>query len=458
MNSDPAWKHLIPEEIWDDLSEIRNKLQEAGEEVYLVGGSLRDLLLGKVPHEYDLATSAHPEVVQKLFPRVVETGIQHGTVTLIFYAGKNGSKEARDSSGAQKQSQKFRAYEITTFRKDADYTDGRRPDSVEFGVSLSEDLKRRDFTVNAFAWDMHSESIIDEHDGLLDLEARRIRSIGRAVDRFTEDGLRPVRAIRFTSTLGFSIEPETLEAISKTRDITAKVAVERFSEELKKILLSERPNHGIRLLCSQKIFHLFSKLPISEEQESDAMRWFLPADLDLAMKLSLRFTYLMYHLMAGWNHPKYVFQLTQEWKLSREMQREITFFYDFFGHNSNPLSMELDEIRAKLLSRLKQEFGDRFDDAWKTFCQYLEARFHSSVPQNQAQPLSEWQAKVKSEILRNPPLTLKDLKINGKDIQRERPDLKGAQIGKTLQSALERCLRDPQFNDRTTLIDYILSI
>ena len=204
---------LIPPKNLEDLQFISRTLNEAGYKCYLVGGSVRDLAIGKVPYEYDLTTSAKPEDVKKIFRKVVDTGIKHGTVTVIV----NGE-----------------GYEVTTFRLDIGYSDGRRPDAIIYGETLSDDLKRRDFTMNALALDLLTEEFVDEHNGLEDIQNKIIRTIGIPEERFTEDGLRPIRALRFISTLGFSIEEATYRAIYKTRSITAKISVERFHDELNK--------------------------------------------------------------------------------------------------------------------------------------------------------------------------------------------------------------------------------
>nr|MBP9888167.1 hypothetical protein [Leptospiraceae bacterium] len=227
----------IPENDKKDLEFISSKIKESGHESYLIGGSVRDLILGKKPHEYDLTTSSHPEHVKKLFKRVIETGIQHGTVTVMLADN---------------------AYEITTFRKDIDYTDGRRPDKIEFGASLSEDMKRRDFTMNAIALNILSGKMIDENNGIADIQNKLIRTIGNPLERFGEDGLRPIRAIRFQSTLNFQIESETYKAIFLTRHITEKISRERFHDELNKILNSQNAFIGLYELYKNQIFELFT--------------------------------------------------------------------------------------------------------------------------------------------------------------------------------------------------------
>ena len=173
--------------------EIVEKLCEHGYEAYLVGGCVRDMLLGREPGDWDITTSAKPEEVKAVFRRTVDTGIKHGTVTVMM--GKEG-------------------YEVTTFRIDGDYTDGRHPDSVTFTPDLIEDLKRRDFTINAMAYN-RDRGLVDAFGGRKDLEDGVIRCVGAAEERFTEDALRILRAIRFSAQLGFEIEEHTENAIKK---------------------------------------------------------------------------------------------------------------------------------------------------------------------------------------------------------------------------------------------------
>ena len=192
-----------------------------------MGGGIRDVLLGRKVVDWDVATSARPDDMLALFSRVIPTGIAHGTVTVL-----TGRSQV----------------EVTTFRGDIGYTDGRHPDRVVFLGSLKEDLKRRDFTVNAMAYDTRNDRIIDPHQGRRDLKRGVIRAVGDPLRRFAEDGLRPLRAVRFASVLGFEIEKKTFGAIGKRLEVFRKVAPERVRVELLKILGSRRAHRGIELL------------------------------------------------------------------------------------------------------------------------------------------------------------------------------------------------------------------
>ncbi len=210
-----------------ELKEFARVFKEAGRKCYIVGGAVRDGLLGRPVSDYDAATDAPPEEVRRLFRKVIPTGIEHGTVTVLW---------------------KGRSIETTTFRRDVGYSDGRRPDRVEFGASLEEDLERRDFTINAMALDPLGGELADPHDGRRDLERGLVRAVGDPAARFEEDGLRPLRAVRFASQLGFEIEEKTLAAIPGALPRFRLVSAERVRVELEKILLSPAPSRGFLLM------------------------------------------------------------------------------------------------------------------------------------------------------------------------------------------------------------------
>lgn len=202
-------------------------LWSAGFSTYPVGGCVRDLLLGRTPSDWDLTTAAPPERVEALFDKTVPTGLAHGTVTVLL-------------DGL--------SLEVTTFRGDGTYTDGRHPDAVTFGVSLQEDLARRDFTVNAMALDLRAEAVIDPFGGQADLAAKVIRAVGDPRRRFTEDALRMFRAVRFAAQLGFDLDPDTAAAIPPLAHRAGLVSRERIKAEVEKTLLSPAPERAELLL------------------------------------------------------------------------------------------------------------------------------------------------------------------------------------------------------------------
>lgn len=216
-------KITIPEKV----AYIINRLMEHGYEAYAVGGCVRDTVLGRIPEDWDITTSARPEEVKQLFQRTIDTGIMHGTVTIML-----------DKEG----------FEVTTYRIDGEYEDNRHPKSVEFTSNLKEDLRRRDFTINAMAYN-DKEGLVDCFGGLEDIRRKRIACVGNANDRFDEDALRILRAVRFAGQLGFSIEDNTRLAMKKKAENLKSISAERIRVELDKLL---RSNHADLLLEAYK--------------------------------------------------------------------------------------------------------------------------------------------------------------------------------------------------------------
>lgn len=209
----------------DKVRLIINKLTDEGYEAYAVGGCVRDCLLGKKPNDWDITTSATPQQVKSIFRRTIDTGIQHGTVTIML--GNEG-------------------YEVTTYRIDGIYEDGRHPKQVTFTASLEEDLKRRDFTINAMAYN-DDAGIVDLFDGLSDIDNKIIRAVGDPVDRINEDALRILRAVRFSAQLDYDIDEKLLEAIKELAPNLEKISAERIRTELQKLIVSKHPEKLVTL-------------------------------------------------------------------------------------------------------------------------------------------------------------------------------------------------------------------
>ncbi|GHH98207.1 CCA tRNA nucleotidyltransferase [Neobacillus kokaensis] len=210
---------------------VLTQLEDAGYEAYFVGGSVRDYLLNKQISDVDIATSATPEEVKAIFPKTVDIGIEHGTV-LVLYGQKS--------------------YEITTFRTEGDYQDFRRPKEVAFIRNLKEDLKRRDFTMNAIAMDKTGQ-VIDPYNGQEAIKNRLIQSVGNAEERFSEDALRMMRAVRFVSQLSFHINEDTMTALKKLTPLLRKIAIERKRAEFEKLLLGENWQEALRIILEANI-------------------------------------------------------------------------------------------------------------------------------------------------------------------------------------------------------------
>ena len=228
-------KHIDPV-----LKEIASIFNAKDREIYLVGGAVRDILRNEKNHDWDLTTNALPDEVTKIMKnagaKVIPTGIRHGTVTIIY---------------------KKNTAEITTFRTESDYTDGRRPDNISFTANIDDDLSRRDFTMNAIALRLPDGKLTDPFGGAKDIKAKIIRCVWNAADRFSEDGLRPLRAVRFAAQLGFKIEKNTLAAVRGALSVCAKVSMERVRDEIDKILASPVPSAGFRLMEDTGLLELF---------------------------------------------------------------------------------------------------------------------------------------------------------------------------------------------------------
>lgn len=223
LTIDGEFKRAVP---------ILDKIIEAGFEAYFVGGSVRDRLLNLEVHDVDIATSAHPYEIKQIFNRTVDVGIEHGTVLVLY----------NDDS-----------YEITTFRTESTYKDFRRPDSVTFVRSLREDLKRRDFTMNAIAVDINGY-VFDPYEGIKDLKAGIIRAVGNPHERFQEDALRMMRAVRFAAQLDFEIEKETQNSIKDNAALLQNIAVERIQIEFEKLLISQWRSKGLQAMIQSQLY------------------------------------------------------------------------------------------------------------------------------------------------------------------------------------------------------------
>lgn len=217
------------------VSYIIQELEKCGHEAYMVGGCVRDSVLGRKPHDYDICTSATPDEILKAFPdeEIIPTGLQHGTVTILI------NKEP---------------FEVTTYRIDGDYSDNRRPDNVTFTKNLVEDLQRRDFTINAMAYNPKT-GLIDPFNGMEDIKYKKIRCVGSAEDRFNEDALRILRAIRFEAQLGFAGFPETMFEIDRQYERLKNISVERINSEFCKIVASNQ--FCVELVLYPNVFSLF---------------------------------------------------------------------------------------------------------------------------------------------------------------------------------------------------------
>lgn len=429
----------------DKVHHIINTLEEAGYEAYAVGGCVRDSILGRKPDDWDITTSAKPEEIKRLFPRTVDTGIKHGTVTVLL--GGEG-------------------FEVTTYRVDGVYEDGRHPSEVTFTASLKEDLKRRDFTINAMAYNART-GLVDLYGGLADIENRVIRCVGIAGERFDEDALRMLRAVRFSAQLSFRIEEATGEAVKALAPNLQKISAERIQVELVKLVTSPNPDY------------------LRTAYELGITAQILP-EFDLCMETPQRHKHHCYdvgehilHSMIGVG-PDKVLRLGM---LFHDIGKPQTLTIDPDGTTHNKRHpFEGEKITRKVMRRLKID-NDTTDKVTKLvlyhdydiapteagvrrainrmgediFAMIFTVRRADIAAQSdymREEKLAKvaYIEKLYSEILaRKDAVTLKDLAISGNDLIAEGMP-PGRQIGETLSALLERVLDDPSLNTREILL------
>ena len=292
---------------------VLKQLEQAGYEAYFVGGAVRDLILKRPIHDIDIATSAYPEEVKQIFPKTIDTGIKHGTVTVL-------------NDGA--------SYEITTFRTESGYQDFRRPDHVTFVQNLAEDLKRRDFTINALAMNRTGE-VIDLFNGLGDLQKHLIKAVGDPMKRFHEDALRMMRAVRFMSQLNFELESQTKEAVSDLHQLLSKISVERIRDEFVKM------GTGIN---SRDAFKIFLQTELSESVpdfagKSDLLAIYPKLKFNPSMETSLWSIIIILLKISD----DQIARFMRDWKNSNAMTekvRKIVALFDLISEKS-PSDLEL---------------------------------------------------------------------------------------------------------------------
>ena len=433
-------------EIPEKAKYIIDTLEDAGFEAYVVGGCVRDSILGRVPQDWDITTSALPLQVKELFRRTIDTGLQHGTVTIM--QGEEG-------------------FEVTTYRIDGEYEDGRHPKDVTFTPNLEEDLLRRDFTINAMAYN-DRRGLVDLYDGIGDIERKTIRCVGDPMARFGEDALRMLRAVRFSAQLGYTIEPATRDAITKLAGTLEKISAERIRTELVKLLVSDNPYE------------------LKEAYETGMTAVFLP-EFDRAMQ-------------TAQNHKHHCYSVGEHILHSiEEIEAEPVLRIAMLLHDiGKPDSLTVDEagithfhghpvlgesMARDILRRLKfdndtidkvcrlvrfHDYGNGIEpdermtrravnklgeDIFPMFLQVSRADTMAQSMYNREKKLAniaEWSRmydKIKAE---NQCVSLKTLKINGRDLigMGVKP---GPQLGQILNALLEEVLDEPTRNDEEWL-------
>lgn len=454
---------------------ILRTLRAEGFEAYAVGGCVRDSLLGRVPHDWDITTSALPADIIRIFRRTVETGIAHGTVTVLL-----------DDE----------AFEITTFRVDGTYSDGRHPDQVSFTSSLEEDLQRRDFTINAMAWNEEKE-LVDLYGGADDLRERRIRCVGAPEERFSEDALRILRAVRFSAQLDFRIDEAAFSAMRTLAPSLAGISAERICAELLKLLGSDHPDYlraaweagitavilpefdrcmqtpqnnphhlytvGGHLLVSMQSLLLPAPDGWTEEDASRLHQLALQAPGRLDCRTLLALTMLLHDIAKpackttdenGTDHFKghatagavLAEEIMRRLKLDNDTISRVSRLIFYHDWRVEPDARQVRRATGKVTSEL--------------FPLLLEVQLADAMAQS-----LQWRAEKMNRILQvfleyeqilaaRQCLRVRDLAVNGKDLL-ELGVPEGPQIGSLLQLALEAVLEDPSRNSREELLSVI---
>ncbi len=456
------------------LKDFGKVFSDAGYKAYLVGGAVRDMFMNLPAHDWDVATNATPQDVIKLFKFVVPTGIEHGTVTVHF---------------------KGTEIEVTTFRTEAGYSDGRHPDSVNYAATIEEDLARRDFTMNAIAASLEDGLVVDPYGGQDDIKKKLIRTVGVAHERFMEDGLRPVRALRFASKLNFSIEKDTYSEIFKPeiQKKTASISIERFRDEFEKILRSPRPSVGMKLLeetgllsifipefgicrgCIQSDYRAFHKF--------DVMDHLLYAcDGAPANKLNVRLAALFHDIgkpaakkimteavldgekndgstkeiqtITFYNHEAFSEKITENLmtrlRFSNDMIHNVCHLVKehMFHYESNWSDAAVRRFIMRVEPENLEDLYDlRIADMYGMYNENVDVRYSASIAL-----LLELRERVEKELEKKTVLSLKSLAVNGRDLMASGIPA-GKTLGRILNELLECVIEDPQMNTKEKLLE-----
>ncbi|HEX4743162.1 MAG TPA: HD domain-containing protein [Candidatus Limnocylindria bacterium] len=423
-----------------DVADVLARLHDAGHEAYVVGGCVRDAIRGVEPEDWDIATHAKPERIQEVFKR-------------SLYTNRFGTVVVRSPE---------REIEVTTYRIEADYSDARRPDRVEFTDSLLADLARRDFTMNAMAWS--GGKLVDPHGGRADLERKMLRAVGDPGERFREDALRMLRAVRFATVLGMEIEPATAAAIRENAPLAATLSGERVNQELTKMLLADRPSTGFRLMSELGLLAVVCPeledcrhVPQDKAVAQDVFEHSL-LSLDAVERpdLVLRLAALLHDVgkpetMADGHFHQHEFvgehlarRILRRWKFPKDtvslvahLIRHHMFWYQDVWTGSAVRrfirNVGLDNIPALFELRRADNIGSG-----------------ARAPRMYA--LDQLWLRVQEEIQRANAFSARDLAIDGNDIMAELDLRPGPEVGRIVRELLERVLDDPELNTRESLL------
>ena len=404
----------------DTVRSVFNSLSKGGEQAYLVGGSLRDLLSERTPVDWDLATTATPKRIMEIFSRVVPTGIDHGTVTVLVGGD---------------------ALEVTTLRGDGAYTDGRHPDSVVFIKDIEGDLARRDFTINAMAWEPEKRILHDPFRGRDDLAAKLLRAVGDPAARFSEDGLRVMRAARFAATLDFDIEKRTLEAIPVAAPKLVKISIERRRDELLKTMMARAPSRGLLVMKKFGMFdHLIDEIHNMEDGQDEPVpgtwkRTVRRVDFSPA-QIALRLAALLFD--ATLRPPKPFESLRLDKKTHKKASRLLNVGKIDYRSEWD------DALIRRFLNDTGVDIAIDNIALWKADLRAANENFHIA---------DELLDRVKRAMTSGDPIVAKDLRVDGDDLMKNLELEPGPHLGNLLERLLSHVIDHPKDNEKSKLID-----
>lgn len=419
---------------------IIRSLENAGFEAYIVGGCVRDGILGRDPEDWDITTIAKPDEIKRIFSHTVDTGIEHGTVTVLV--------------PPEEVERGIRSFEVTTYRIDGEYTDHRHPNAVSFTGSLEEDLARRDFTINAMAYHME-RGIIDPFHGQEDLEKKIVRAVGKAKDRFAEDALRMMRGIRFSAQLDFSLDEEAYLGIESLKESLENVSKERIAVELWKLLASAHPDKVELFFSTGLAPYITEDFPKIQESGIPRLLPFAPVEKIVRFGLFLR------------NVPDLARKILRDLKLDRESIEGGSHFAALFSEEEveSPYALrkriaryglkmvrDFYEMRLALLHQDEEELYSPLES------DLLESKRRTGeiiTTKKQAESIVKerllWITKVESE---KNCVSLSELMLSGKDLISLGVS-PGKRMGEILQLAFDRVLQEPKENEKEKLISYL---
>lgn len=432
---------------------VLQRIQDSGHSAYVIGGAVRELLAGEkpAPQDWDLGTSALPQDVLRLFPRAIATGARFGTITVLTDAGP---------------------CEVTTFRVESEYKDARRPERVTFVRELEADLSRRDFTVNAIAWDPAHDRLVDPTGGIPDLASRLLRAVGDPRERFREDGLRPIRAARFAATLEFGLEEETARALSGASEEVGRVAAERVQDELLKMLRAREPSRGFEVLRQAGLLgiwlpEILATVAVAQNRYHAYDVYYhtlYTCDAAPVEKPVVRLAALFHDVgkpatrlvkedgdATFYNHQfvgeKLARQAMERLRFSRDMTERVAHLvrehmFDYRPEWSDAAvrrfirSVGVDQIADLFDLRIADNIGNGRKTGFPHYLEELRARVEAIFEAEEA-------------------LSVRDLAVNGEDVMAVLGTPPGPRIGEILNHLLEEVLEDPSLNRRETLLERV---